>query len=121
MIMGYSDNPKQGFDYLPWTDSETVFLWDCKYACCSSKEQKDHAIRYPCAWALIMLHRNKSSISVDPPVTSVEFVTSVLAATPCSSHPTWGIEVILAFDIFDLLALTTTSLLSFFYVLSPQM
>ncbi|GJT63907.1 putative nucleotidyltransferase, ribonuclease H [Tanacetum coccineum] len=36
---------------------------------------------------------NKSSISVDPPVTSVEFVTSVLAATPCSSHPTWGIEL----------------------------
>ena len=31
---------------------------------------------------------------VDPPVTSVEFVTSVLAATPgSSSHPTWGIEV----------------------------
>ncbi|GKF07962.1 mitochondrial fission 1 protein A [Tanacetum coccineum] len=66
--------------------------------------------------------QGKKSIKfVDPPVTSVEFVTSVLAATPCSSHPTWGIEVILAFYILDLLALTTTSLLSFFYVLSPQM
>ncbi|GJZ23540.1 mitochondrial fission 1 protein A [Tanacetum coccineum] len=51
--MGYFDHPKEGFDYLPWTDSETVFLWDCKFACCSSEEQKDHAIRYPYAWALI--------------------------------------------------------------------
>ncbi|GJX09093.1 reverse transcriptase domain-containing protein [Tanacetum coccineum] len=167
--MAYFDKPKEGFDYLPWTDSETVFLWDCRFACCSSEEQKDHVIRYPCAWALIhsripndwnrgmdlvrgsvestnsinpkqkkkemyllavgffrsgnykkseelvdgclkikpncwkslflkevIAYRykqgKKSSKFVDPPVTSVEFVTSVLAATPCSSHPTWGIE-----------------------------
>ncbi|GKE18269.1 mitochondrial fission 1 protein A [Tanacetum coccineum] len=51
--MGYFDHPKEGFDYLPWTDSETVFLWDCKFGCCSSEEQKDHVIRYLCAWALI--------------------------------------------------------------------
>ncbi|GKE21275.1 mitochondrial fission 1 protein A, partial [Tanacetum coccineum] len=34
----------------------------------------------------------KSSISVDPPLTSVEFVTGILEANPRSSHPTWGIE-----------------------------
>nr|GFC70804.1 mitochondrial fission 1 protein A [Tanacetum cinerariifolium] len=34
----------------------------------------------------------KSSKFIDTPLTSVEFVTSILAATPCSSHPTWGIE-----------------------------
>ncbi|PWA94132.1 Mitochondria fission 1 protein [Artemisia annua] len=165
--MGYFDKPKEGYDYLPWTDSETVFLWDSKFACCSSEEQKGHAIRYPYAWALVhsripndryrgmdllrgsvesttsinpkqqkkemyllavgsfrsqnypksreLVHRclkikpncrkslflkevmayqgKKSSIPVDPPVTSVEFMTSVLAATPCRfSHPTWGIE-----------------------------
>ncbi|GJW13303.1 hypothetical protein Tco_0017436, partial [Tanacetum coccineum] len=35
----------------------------------------------------------KSSISVDPPITSVEFVTGILeAANPRSSQPTWGIK-----------------------------
>nr|GEW96669.1 nucleotide-binding alpha-beta plait domain-containing protein [Tanacetum cinerariifolium] len=154
---------KQGYDYLPWTDPETVLLWDGKFAFCSSEERKD-VIRYPYAWVLIhsrkpddvyrwvnMLKANtfknflgeqlerfcfgphrsdlaliplvtgssfrprmnpnclkslflkeviayykqegkKSSISADPPITSVEFVTGILEANPRSSHPTWGIE-----------------------------
>ncbi|GJW45034.1 mitochondrial fission 1 protein A [Tanacetum coccineum] len=35
----------------------------------------------------------KSSIFVDPPITSVEFVTGILEANPRSSHHTWGIEI----------------------------
>nr|GEU37730.1 mitochondrial fission 1 protein A [Tanacetum cinerariifolium] len=34
----------------------------------------------------------KSSISIDPPITSVELVAGILEANPRSSHPTWGIE-----------------------------
>ncbi|PWA71697.1 mitochondrial fission 1 protein A [Artemisia annua] len=96
---------KQGYDYLPWTDPETVLLWDYKFACYSSEEQKD-AIRYPYAWVLIHSRKpddmyrgmnmlkegKKSGISVDPFITSVEFVTGILEANPRSSHPTWGIE-----------------------------
>nr|GEV15679.1 mitochondrial fission 1 protein A [Tanacetum cinerariifolium] len=28
-------------------------LWNCKFACCYAEEQKDHAIRYPYAQALL--------------------------------------------------------------------
>ncbi|GKD49713.1 mitochondrial fission 1 protein A, partial [Tanacetum coccineum] len=34
----------------------------------------------------------KSTLFVDPLITSVEFVTGILEANPRSSHPTWGIE-----------------------------
>ncbi|PWA48685.1 mitochondrial fission 1 protein A [Artemisia annua] len=52
VIQGRLGPTIKGFDYFPWTDSETVLLWDCKFACCSSEEQKD-AIRYPYSWVLV--------------------------------------------------------------------
>ncbi|GKE86852.1 mitochondrial fission 1 protein A, partial [Tanacetum coccineum] len=61
---------KQGYDYLPWTDPETVLLWDGKFAC-SSEEQKD-AIRYPYAWVLIHsrkpddMYRSVESTKINP-------------------------------------------------------
>ena len=51
---------------------------------------------------LLYAEGKKSSISVDPPITSVEFVTGILEANPRSSHPTWGIEVSL-FSIHHIL------------------
>ncbi|GJW55755.1 hypothetical protein Tco_0099840 [Tanacetum coccineum] len=82
-------------------------LWDCKFACCSSEEQKD-AIRYPYSWVLVhsrqpddiycgvtMLKaepKTKCTL-VDSAATPVEFVTGMLSATTSrSSYPTWGIE-----------------------------
>lgn len=58
---------------------------------------------------LLYAEGKKSSISVDPTITSVEFVTGILEANPRSSHPTWGIEVSL-FSIHQILLASCTLL-----------
>ncbi|GJV43366.1 hypothetical protein Tco_1427902 [Tanacetum coccineum] len=59
-----------------------VTAWDCKFACCSSDEQKD----------VISESETKCTL-VDSAATPVEFVTGMLSATTSrSSYPTWGIE-----------------------------
>ncbi|GKD89093.1 mitochondrial fission 1 protein A, partial [Tanacetum coccineum] len=115
-IKGMLGSTIKGFDYLPWTDSETILVassHEASYGTASLlvvllRNRKMRSVRYPYSWVLVHsrqpddIYRGVTMLKAEPETkctlvdsaaTPVEFVTGMLSATTSrSSYPTWGIE-----------------------------